>query len=145
VRLKVARITAMEKTLLKRFIKFNFSIGLLVPLLFVFPGDIYAICGVGQVETALGCITPTPNGLANWFLLSSLGIASGVALLLILVGGIKYITSQGDFKAIDEAKKTITSALVGFLVIFLSVLILAIVGGGLVLDIPGWHGEFFAP
>jgi len=79
-----------------------------------------------------------------WFRDAALGIASGVALLLVLVGGIKYITSQGDFKAIDEAKKTITSALVGFLVIFLSVLILAIIGGSTVLDISGWD-QFFKP
>ncbi|MFH1895912.1 MAG: hypothetical protein ABH814_00345 [bacterium] len=141
----------MEKTLFKRFIKFNFSISFLTFFflttycrVFAQPGPPGGVPPVGCVNTALGCIPTTPSRLADWFFQAALGIASGVALLLVLVGGIKYITSQGDFKAIDEAKKTITSALVGFLVIFLSVLILAIIGGSTVLDISGWD-QFFKP
>ncbi len=54
---------------------------------------------------------------------------AGIVLFVLLVsGGIKYITSGGDPKAIDGAKKTITYAIGGLLIILLSYLILVLIG-----------------
>ena len=56
-------------------------------------------------------------------------ILAGIVLFILLVtGGIKYITSGGDPKAVDGAKKTITYAIGGLLLILLSYLILVIIG-----------------
>ena len=93
--------------------------------------------GQDGVMTGLGCIPVTPGGLVSWGLRFVIGIAGGIALLLLLFGGIKYITSRGDPKALQEASETITSALAGFLLIILSVLILRIIGYD-ILQLPGW-------
>ncbi len=53
---------------------------------------------------------------------------AGIVLFILLVsGGIKYITSGGDPKAAEGAKKTITYAIGGLLVILLSYLVLVII------------------
>lgn len=47
-----------------------------------------------------------------------------VAVVLIIFGGIKFITSQGDEKAVDSGKKTITWAIIGLILILMSFAIL---------------------
>lgn len=45
-------------------------------------------------------------------------LASLVAFLFLLFGGIRFITSGGEPKAVESAKKTVTYALLGLGVIF---------------------------
>lgn len=54
--------------------------------------------------------------------------ASGVVLfVLLIIGGLKYITSGGDPKAAEGAQKTITYAIGGLLLILASFLILELI------------------
>ena len=53
-----------------------------------------------------------------------LGLAGITLFILILMGGLKYITSGGDPKAMEGAQKTITYAIGGLIVILLSYMIL---------------------
>lgn len=46
-----------------------------------------------------------------------LGIFGSLFLILILYGGFQYMTSQGDKTRVEAAKKTITSAIVGMLIV----------------------------
>jgi glucose uptake protein GlcU len=57
----------------------------------------------------------------------ALGFAGIVLFLLLIIGGFKYITSGGDPKAVEGAKKTLTYAIGGLIVILLSYLILVII------------------
>lgn len=57
----------------------------------------------------------------------ALGLAGIVLFILLLVGGFQFITSGGDPKATDGAKKTITSAIIGLIVILVSYIILVII------------------
>ena len=57
----------------------------------------------------------------------ALGFAGIVFFILLLVGGFKFITSGGDPKALEGAKKTLTSAIVGLVVILVSYLILVLI------------------
>ena len=53
---------------------------------------------------------------------------SGIALfIMLLTGGIKYITSGGDPKSVEGARKTITYAIGGLFVILISYLILVFI------------------
>ncbi len=53
---------------------------------------------------------------------------AGVAIFVILVmGGIKYLTSGGDPKAVDSAQKTITYGVGGLIIVLLSYLILLLI------------------
>lgn len=50
-------------------------------------------------------------------LLSKVVVLVGIgSFLMLMVGGFKYITAGGDMKAIDTAKKTITYAVLGFII-----------------------------
>lgn len=57
-----------------------------------------------------------------------LGIATTLAgiafFVMLLIGGFKYMTSGGDPKASEQAKGTITSALLGIILLILAWLIL---------------------
>lgn len=70
---------------------------------------------LGYVLT-VDCIPPMIfNGI--FWLLSFAGV---VALFLVIIGGFKFMTSGGDQKAVDGAKKTITWAIIGLVFILLS-------------------------
>jgi len=51
---------------------------------------------------------------------SVLMIAGAVAVVFIVLGGIKYSTSQGEPGETKKAKETITYALVGLVIVILS-------------------------
>ena len=56
-----------------------------------------------------------------------LGIAGITFFILLLSSGFKFITSGGDPKALEGAKKTLTYAIGGLIVIILSYLILLLI------------------
>jgi len=91
----------------------------------------------GCIPTGLGCIPTDPTGLVNKILEIAIGVSSGIALLLLIFGGLKVLTSSGDPKALMSGKETITSAIAGLLLILLSVAILNIIGIK-ILGIPIW-------
>ena len=69
---------------------------------------------------------PTNSNLGSYYMLSSiflnfmLGIGVTAGMIGLIMGGIKYITAKGDIKAVMGAQKTITYAIVGFLVAVLA-------------------------
>lgn len=56
-----------------------------------------------------------------------LSFAGLVALILIITSGIKYILSSGDAKKAGEAQKTLTFAIIGLVIIFLSFFIVNLI------------------
>lgn len=54
----------------------------------------------------------------------ALSFAGIVLFIMLIVGGFKYITAGGDPKGIEGAKKTLTYAIAGIVLIALSFLIL---------------------
>lgn len=56
-----------------------------------------------------------------------LGFAGITLFVLLIVGGFKFITSGGDPKAVEGAKKTITYAIGGLIALLLSYLILVLI------------------
>lgn len=57
-----------------------------------------------------------------------LGFAGIVLFILLLIGGFKYITSGGDPKVVEGAKKTLTYAIGGMVAIALSYIVLLLIG-----------------
>lgn len=69
--------------------------------------------GLGLPEVAIG------SGLTA--ILNIVFIVAGVlAVVFIIIGGVKYILSGGDSAGIKSAKETITYAIVGLIVILLA-------------------------
>jgi hypothetical protein len=90
------------------------------------------------IQTQLGCIPTDPGRLANAIFSILLGLAGGLAILMIIVGGFKVAMSQGNPDALEDGRDTITKAVTGLVFILLATTILGIIG----IDILGL-GRFF--
>lgn len=58
----------------------------------------------------------------------ALGFAGIALFVMLIIGGFKYITAGGDPKGIEGAKKTLTYAIGGMVLVVLSFLILKFIG-----------------
>jgi succinate dehydrogenase/fumarate reductase cytochrome b subunit len=56
-----------------------------------------------------------------------IAIIGVLAVIFIIIGGIRYILARGDPKATDAARGTITAAIIGLVIALLSVAIVIIV------------------
>ncbi len=89
----------------------------------------------GKIETALGAFSGNPGVLARGLLNLGLGIAGGVALLIMIFAGYKLITSRGNPDAIQSGRDLFTAAIIGLLVVIFSAFIIRMIGT--TLKIPG--------
>jgi len=79
-----------------------------------------------QLIDTIGTGTPTStspvdlvkNGI-NW----AIGLIGFVAVVFLIVAGVKYITANGDEKKVEEAQKGITNSIIGLIICFLAVMI----------------------
>ncbi|HEX8923722.1 MAG TPA: hypothetical protein VF828_03240 [Patescibacteria group bacterium] len=100
------------------------------------PSQVMADANNPKIYTALGCIPVTETGFIGWLLPVLFGIVGGIAFLLMVYGFITIATSQGDPKAIQGGKETITSAVSGLLIAIFSLFILRLIFIN-ILHIPG--------
>ena len=70
---------------------------------------------------------PTPNRTLSQIIVETIKVLSGfvgsIAVLMLLVGGIMYITSAGDSTKSDTAKNIIQYAIVGLVVALISLIV----------------------
>lgn len=96
-----------------------------------------ALCANGvSVNTALGCIPVEMDKFIAWLLPYLFGIGGGIAFLLIIYGFILMTTSNGDPKAVQGARETITSAIIGLLICIFAIFLLRLITVD-ILKIPG--------
>lgn len=78
-----------------------------------------------------GCVDPSgvptlkclPALFVN-LIAAAMTFAGVVALFIIIWGGYKFMTSGGDPKQLDTARKTLTYAIIGLIIVFLSFFII---------------------
>lgn len=93
------------------------------------PNDPTVGCPGGHINTAIGCIPANSESALATFILSwGLGIASGIALLLIGYGGIQIMSAGGNPQKIQAGKELITAAIAGLALIIFSAYILRVLG-----------------
>lgn len=102
----------------------------------LFQKNAYACDPATEVETALGCVSTDPSTFVGTLLGWAIGIAGGIAFLLIVFGGFQVVTSSGDPEKLNNGKEIIVSAMAGVLMIVFSVILLKIIGVD-ILHIPG--------
>lgn len=71
----------------------------------------------------LGCIFPLIANVILW----AIGIAGTISLFMIIFAGYQLIFSGGEAKTVDGARKTLTFAILGLFLVFLSFMILNII------------------
>ena len=77
----------------------------------------------GNEVASLDCVSALFQNVVNAAFL----FAGIVALIIIIYSGIKFIFSGGDPKQVEGARKTLTYAIIGFVVIILSFMIINII------------------
>lgn len=95
-------------------------------------------CPTGFLDTAIGCIPMNDTQFfVVWLFRWGVGVGGGIAFLLILYGGFLVMTSQGDPKRAAGGQETITSAVMGLIMMIFAVFILRVIGVD-ILKIPGF-------
>lgn len=114
------------------------AIIMIVAMLVLAPGIVVAsnkdaVCeGAGIVSgSGAGCGTGanTLNDVIRKGLNFFSAIIGVIAVVMIMIGGIKYITSQGDSSQISSAKNTVLYAVIGLVVVAISQVIVHFVIG----------------
>jgi hypothetical protein len=87
--------------------------------------------GLGAVDGGDGCTDPAgTSSLSNTVknVINILSIVVGMtAIIMIVVGGLKYVTSQGDSSGVASAKNTIIYAVIGIIIVTLAQVIVRFV------------------
>lgn len=78
-------------------------------------------------------ITPSPEiglaGIIQWIIIIAVAVGIIAALIFLLWGAIKWITSGGDKDKVANARNTILFSIIGLIVVLLSVVIIQFIGG----------------
>ena len=67
-----------------------------------------------------------------------LGIAGGVAVIFVIIGGYQYITSGGNEEQAEKGRKTLINAIIGIIIIVLSYAIISVISN--LVTTPGGYG-----
>jgi len=81
------------------------------------------IPGPDQVAT-LKCIPAVLSNVVDW----AIGLAGLTAVFFIIFAGFKFLTSGGDPKQVEGARKTMTYAIAGLIIIFIAFAIIKLIG-----------------
>lgn len=82
----------------------------------------------GGAWTAIGCIPTSPSEFMERFLSLGIGLAGGIAFLLIIFSGFQMLTSVGNPEKLNAGKELLTSAISGLILIIFSIFLLRLIG-----------------
>ena len=90
-----------------------------------------------EISTGIGPISTDPFQFVKSALSILLSVSGGITVIFIIVSGYQLMISRGNPEAIKEAQEKLTAAIVGFLFIIFSLVILEVIGVN-ILHIPGF-------
>ncbi|MFH1890886.1 MAG: hypothetical protein ABIJ91_04990 [Candidatus Kuenenbacteria bacterium] len=103
----ISKISAGFFTFLMLFLVF-------APVALATSGDLFGINYAANV----GLGTREIRDMASQVINTLLGVLGIIALVIILIGGFRWMTAAGNEENIASAKKTIAAGLVGLIIIF---------------------------
>lgn len=82
----------------------------------------------GGIEAGLNCTVPDPtqenlfgtDSIFETVVNTMLFVVGAISVIMLIVGGIRYVVSAGDQNAVQGAKNTILYAIVGIVISFLA-------------------------
>ncbi len=83
-----------------------------------------------MIDTFPGTDVATIKGFEGLFtnvVRTGIGLAGILLFIMLVAGGFQYITAAGDPKGVEQARKTLTYAIGGIILIALSYLILVFI------------------
>lgn len=117
------RMETGKKAILAAMI--GLAIGLAAPS---FLKEIGEVLGWGETNSALVDSAPTLTSIALkvlHFLLSIVGI---LAIIMLIIGGLAYLTAAGDEERIETGKKIVTYSIIGIIIAFGALVIVTQIG-----------------
>jgi len=81
-----------------------------------------------EVQTPFGVIQTSPQGIAAAILSLAIGVAGGVAFLLMIFGAYRLMFAAGNPESIQQGREVITAAVAGLILIIFAVFILRFLG-----------------
>ena len=100
----------------------------LVGTLILAPVAVMAIPAINCSDlNGVNCQATSVNGLIKTVINWLLGIAFGIAVLFLIIGGFWYITSAGNEETAEKGKATAINAIIGIVIIILSYVIINVV------------------
>ena len=122
------------KLVMKRLlVSFALLLSIALPVTLLTPQLAFAdakseVCsGIGSVPDGSGACSDQNSGTINNVLKAVVNILSVVAVIMIIIAGYKYITSNGESGQIASAKTTLVYAIVGILIVAFSQVIVQFV------------------
>lgn len=70
-------------------------------------------CGTADTPANIGCIGLMINSVIH----AGMALIGVTTVILIIYSGIKFITSGGDAKQLESARKTLTYAIIGLVIV----------------------------
>lgn len=101
----------------------KFVLVIVLIIILLMPIVAYAQAPMFSVPNPLRNITSI-QGVIRALIDVAFGAAGLVAVIYLIVGGFRYITSSGNAEAIEGAKATIVNAIVGLIVILIAFLLI---------------------
>jgi len=99
-------------------------LGLAVVFSLFFATSVSAVTIMDGVNAAQGTGVPDSlfgdTGIITTITNVLLFVAGGLAVIMIIIGGLRYVTSAGNASSVTAAKNTILYAIVGLVVAFLA-------------------------
>ncbi|KKQ93704.1 MAG: hypothetical protein UT19_C0008G0029 [Candidatus Woesebacteria bacterium GW2011_GWB1_39_10b] len=93
----------------------------------------------GRLLTAIGCIPiGSPQEFTSFLLTWGMGIAGGIAFVLMIYAGFLIITSAGNPQKLQAGKELLTAAIMGLILLLFGAYILQLIGVT-ILNIPGFR------
>lgn len=89
------------------------------------------------IATAIGCIHTNPVEFTKDIMKFVLGIAGGLAFLMMLLGAFQILSSADNPDTLKAGRERLTSGVIGLLLVIFAILLLQIIGIG-ILRIPGF-------
>ena len=116
---------------MKRILLAIVTLSVIIPVFFggtahaaLFDGAKGSVCGGVALSADSTTCDPGVDKKANSLLATALNIFSVVigviAVVMVMVGGLKYITSQGDATQTNSAKNTVLYAAIGLVIVAMS-------------------------
>jgi hypothetical protein len=119
-------VNSLKKNLIKKLFGTVVSLYSLIVFKFIHAQTVTPIpCPPG-----LRCPGPGESTL-NGFIVTIIGwllsISGAIAILFVIIGGFRYITSAGNEESAEAGKKTVINAIIGIVVIILSYVIVNVI------------------
>lgn len=86
---------------------------------------------IAKIYTVFGVVDISGGGgigkFVDFMLLFLYGFAGAIGVLLIIIGGVQYMTSQANYKQVQAAKQRLLYVVYGLVIVFISFFILNLI------------------